>query len=186
MECLLLHCSVPMADCVLHTLCRKAAICNSECYNKTNSASCNLLCELNYGYNSTQYRTLVQCMSDHGCLPKTPSDGKCLAQDTDTLKNLTNLSQVKGKWWILRGLNCGQSGWPAGFDFFPCQRDEFVYEGAHWVDHIAYCGGRNNTCSTPLLYTLANVSIWCNDTPVHRPPTETAGRGMEGPLLAPS
>ena len=61
---------------------------------------------------------------------ETPPDGKCLAQDTDTVKNLTNLAQVKGKWWILRGLNCGQLGWPAGFDYFPCQQDHFVFQNA--------------------------------------------------------
>lgn len=67
--------------------------------------------------------------------------------------------QVKGKWWIIRGLNCGQSGWPAAFDYFPCQRDEFVLENGNWIDHIAYCGGRNNTCQTPMCHTVANVSI---------------------------
>ena len=46
--------------------------------------------------------------------------------DNQTIKTLTNMSQVTGKWWILKGLNCGQQGWPAAFDYFPCQRDEFV------------------------------------------------------------
>ena len=68
--------------------------------------------------------------------------------------------QVKGKWWIVRGLNCGQKGWPAGFDYFPCQRDEFVIgKDGNWVDHIAYCGGKNNTCQTPIVFTVANVSL---------------------------
>lgn len=90
---------------------------------------------------------------------ETPPDGKCLAQDTDTVKNLTNLAQVKGKWWILRGLNCGQPGWPAGFDYFPCQQDHFVFQDDHWIDLISYCGGSNNTCTTPIVHTVANVSI---------------------------
>ena len=52
------------------------------------------------------------------------------------------------------------SGWPAGFDYFPCQRDEFVMaEDGSWIDHIAYCGGKNNTCQTPIVFTVANVSL---------------------------
>ena len=73
---------------------------------------------------------MLQCMATHECLPKMPPDGECLAKDTDTIQNLTKLEQVQGKWWILKGINCGQKGWPAGFDFFPCQRDKFVLEGS--------------------------------------------------------
>ena len=110
-------------------------------------------------WNVFRYREFLQCMSDHDCLPKSPPDGKCLADDTDAIKNLTELAQMKGKWWIIRGLNCGQQGWPAGFDYFPCQRDEFVLQGKQWIDLIAYCGGSNNTCKTPIIHTVANVSI---------------------------
>ena len=141
-SCIVLNCSVPSVSCLAEEQCRSAVLCNSKCQNKANDEACNLLCELTYGYNSTKYRNLMQCMSDHGCLPVSPPDGVCVANDTDTIKNLTNMSQVKGKWWILRGLNCGQSGWPAGFDYFPCQRDDFVMENGSWVDHIAYCGGK--------------------------------------------
>lgn len=158
-SCVVFNCTKPLLACLVDTQCREAAICNTKCASQTNEQACNLLCELTYGYNSTLYRSFLQCLSDHDCLPVSLPDGKCLAGDSDAIKNLTNLSQVKGKWWILRGLNCGQKGWPAGFDFFPCQRDEFVLEGNQWVDHIAYCGGKNNTCSTPLIYTVANVSI---------------------------
>ena len=28
-----------------------------------------------------------------------------------------------------------------------------------WIDHIAYCGGKNNTCQTPIVFTVANVSL---------------------------
>ena len=157
--CMFLNCSKPLLSCTLDTQCRHAAMCNAGCQSKSNVESCNLLCELTYGYNSTKYRNLMACMSEHGCLPKSPSDGKCLANNSDTVRNLTDVAQVKGKWWILLGLNCGQPGWPAGFDYFPCQRDEFVYENEQWIDYIAYCGGSNNTCSTPMVYTTANVTI---------------------------
>ena len=72
-------------------------------------------------------------------MPHCPADGKCLAQDNQNVTTLATMSQVEGKWLILKGLNCGQAGWPAGFDYFPCQRDEFVMDaGSKWVDHVAY------------------------------------------------
>jgi len=183
-KCIQANCSSQAKACGTEWSCIKAGACNANCalpWHKKDRESCNLLCELSYGYNSTKYRDLMQCMSDHGCLPLTKkSDGICLANDTDTIKNLTSLSQIPGKWWIVRGQNCGQnSDWPAGFDYFPCQRDDFVLENGAWIDHIAYCGGKNNKCSTPMLYTVANVSMtspgvmthWYTDPPL-KPQTE--------------
>jgi len=169
-SCINQHCMDEAKNCGTEWSCVQAGVCNADCqfFHKKTSESCNLLCELNYGYNSTKYRALMQCMSDNGCLPLTKkSDGICLANDTQTIRNLTSISQIPGKWWILRGENCGQnSDWPAGFDYFPCQRDDFVAlprsdpaRAVEWIDHIAYCGGSANKCSTPMLYTVANVSM---------------------------
>jgi hypothetical protein len=159
--CVALNCTESLASCVIDPECISASFCNVKCsLEKTDTQACNLLCELTYGYNSTKYRKLLQCMSDHSCLPRSPPDGKCLATDEDAIKNLTDVAQIKGKWWILRGLNCGQNeSWPAGFDYFPCQRDEFVFENGQWLDHIAYCGGTNNTCSTPMMNTVAIARV---------------------------
>ena len=145
-SCILLHCRTEAASCFSDSSCRSAAFCDAGCQLKKQKQACDLVCELNQGYNSTKYRKMMQCMADHTCLPVQPSDGICLAQDNQTLQNLTHISQMKGKWWIVRGMNCGQSGWPAGFDYFPCQRDEFVtpppgFPSDTWVDNIAYCGG---------------------------------------------
>ena len=95
--CVLVNCSIPALECMLDSQCRKASFCNAECTGKKNVEACNLLCELTYGYNSTKYRALLQCMSDHGCLPVNPPDGVCLANDSDTIKNLTDMAQVKDK-----------------------------------------------------------------------------------------
>merc|ERR1711998_408151 len=163
-SCMMLHCAGWAGKCVLDEDCRAAMECNAKCGTGPTSLACDLECELSVGYNSTIYKESLQCMADHKCLPTQASDGKCLANDTQTLQNLTSVAQIPGKWWILRGLNCGQDGWPAGFDYFPCQRDEFVPDPTDptnktWIDHIAYCGGTNNTCTTPMLYTVANVSM---------------------------
>jgi hypothetical protein len=105
-------------------------------------------------------------------------NGLCLAQDNQTVSTLTEMSQVTGKWWILKGLNCGQDKtWRGGFDYYPCQRDEFAFENGEWIDHISYCGGKGETpasCTTKYLNTYANVSItspgvmthWYQDAPL--------------------
>jgi hypothetical protein len=160
--CISLHCGVQIGKCLFDKQCRAAVACNAKCQGKRNEQACNLLCELTYGYNSTAYKENMQCMVDHNCIPKSnETDGKCLATDEETLQNVTQMEQVAGRWWILRGLNCGQPGWPAAFDFFPCQYDDFVpgKDGNMGVDHIGYCGGSNNSCSTPMLRTVANWNV---------------------------
>lgn len=158
-QCIMANCSKPVGVCIIDPTCMRAMECDTKCQLDKNVNACNLLCELNFGYNSSKYRDMMQCMVAHDCMPKMKPDGVCLATDNDTIRNLTAMDQVKGKWWILKGLNCGQEGWPAGFDYFPCQRDQFVHEGSQWIDHIAYCGGTNNSCTTPIVNTVANVSI---------------------------
>jgi len=160
--CGLFHCPKQIAKCALNKLCRKSLECNAGCYSKPNVDGCNLVCELTYGYGNPEYTDVLKCMVKTGCIPKSPMDGVCLATNNQTIQNLTSMSQVRGKWWIVRGLNCGQKGWPGAFDYYPCQRDEFVYENNTWIDHIAYCGGKDNNCTTPIVHTVANASI---DTP---------------------
>lgn len=185
LACVTMHCGLQMARCLADSTCRAAMICNARCQGKRNEQACNLLCELTYGYNSSMYHEGVQCMVDNHCMDaakNASSDGTCLATSEEAIKNLTDMEQVKGRWWILKGLNCGQDGWPAGFDYFPCQYDDFVpgvTGDDMWIDHIGYCGGTNNSCITPMLRTVANVSItqpgvlkhWYTD-PALKPQTE--------------
>merc|ERR1719410_313223 len=161
-KCIVNHCLKFYFQCFFNTDCLKALWCNVQCLNKPNDQACNLLRELSSGYKSTAYRGAMQCMVDNKCIPPTnETDGKCLATDTQTIQNLTDMHQVAGRWWILKGLNCGQPGWPAGFDYFPCQYDDFIpgENGQDGIDHIGYCGGSNNTCATPMLKTVANWTI---------------------------
>ena len=46
-------------------------------------------------------------------------------------QNLTNLNEVAGDWWVVKGQNCGQEGWPSGFDWYPCQG---------WITAVTYTG----------------------------------------------
>lgn len=93
-SCLVANCSKTVLECLADGQCLKASMCNAGCSKKANVEGCDLLCELTYGYNSSKYRELLQCMSEHGCLPVSPPDGVCLANDTDTVKNLTDMAQV--------------------------------------------------------------------------------------------
>ena len=157
--CLFVNCFQRLARCMLNSSCRSALHCDANCGEEINGNSCHLICELTFGYGNEAYKSVLQCMVGNKCLPVSNMDGRCLAQDNQTVNNLTNIEQVKGKWWIVRGLNCGQEGWPGAFDYFPCQRDDFVQENEAWFDQISYCGGRNNTCSTPIVNTNAAVEI---------------------------
>ncbi len=157
-QCIIANCSTPLKHCALDFTCVKAMVCDAKCQLEKAADNCNYLCEIDY-MNSTTYRNVVQCMVDHKCIPKMKPDGVCLANDSEALQNITSMSQVQGKWWVLKGINCGQKGWPAGFDYLPCQRDHFFKEGSDWINHVAYCAGSNSTCTTPIVYTRANVTI---------------------------
>ena len=100
-SCHIKYCSKLSLECATDSQCRKAIACNSGCAGKENTDACNLLCEFNYGYNSTKYRQFIQCMSDNGCLPVSPDNGVCLANDSDAVKNLTSLSQVSNHHEVL-------------------------------------------------------------------------------------
>eukprot|EP00820_Chromera_velia_P018347 Cvel_6806.t1-p1 / transcript=Cvel_6806.t1 / gene=Cvel_6806 / organism=Chromera_velia_CCMP2878 / gene_product=Violaxanthin de-epoxidase, chloroplastic, putative / transcript_product=Violaxanthin de-epoxidase, chloroplastic, putative / location=Cvel_scaffold342:91320-97687(+) / protein_length=457 / sequence_SO=supercontig / SO=protein_coding / is_pseudo=false len=153
-------CPNVFTNCLKDEKCREAMFCNARCESAENKNACNLLCSLTSGYENKPYGNFIQCLADAKALPDLPPDGKCLATDEDALPILKDLKQIEGRWWIVKGLNCGQEGWPAGFDGFPCQRDEFILrEDGTWVDEIAYCGGKEDTCTTPMVYTRANATI---------------------------
>lgn len=161
--CIAKNCASEFGDCVKDKKCRSAMLCNMKCEFERDVDGCNLICELTYGYNNTRYTEALGCATKNGCIPHAADDGKCLATDSQTIRNLTSMEQMEGKWWILKGLNCGQPDWPGGFDYFPCQRDEFVPNRTgiedSWLDYIAYCGGKNNSCTTPMVHTVATANM---------------------------
>ena len=170
--CVSKYCAQEAHDCGTEWSCIQAGVCNANCetFHKSTKERCDLLCELNYGYNSTKYRALLQCMNEHDCLPhNNKPDGICLAKENQTVTNLTSVSQIFGKWWVVQGENCAQNPtWPAGFDWFPCQSNAFSDpSGQQAVDHIMYCGGADNKCTTKLLNTYANVTLSSPGTLTH-------------------
>jgi hypothetical protein len=107
--CLTQHCARETYSCLSNKQCSAALNCNRKCGTGPTSPSCNLLCQLTDGYENVEYKNLLRCMATHNCLPVPANpDGICKAKRSDGLQDLTNLESIKGTWWILKGLNCGQ------------------------------------------------------------------------------
>ena len=162
--CTIWKCSSELKSCLSDRKCAIALGCNAQCVSKSNADSCNLLCELNYGYNNTEYSNLLSCLVESGCLPVSPMDGVCLADDSQADKSLVRMDQIDGQWWVLKGLNCGQDDiWTGGFDYFPCQYDYFlspkIDSDSQWTDRISYCGGEFHQISFDENYTNSVVII---------------------------
>lgn len=73
--CVAKNCYKESIVCTSDPSCFEATQCNAECLTAPDIDSCNLLCELNYGFNNTAYTVLLDCMVENGCLPQSPYDG---------------------------------------------------------------------------------------------------------------
>jgi len=47
-------------------------------------------------------------MVENSCLEKYEEDGICLATFDQALQDLTDIEQVKGDWWVLKGIKIEQ------------------------------------------------------------------------------
>ena len=45
-----------------------------------------------------------------------PDDGVCKVSEKDGQKDLTDVSDIEGDWWVIKGLN-------PHYDSFPCQHN---------------------------------------------------------------
>ena len=76
-------------------------------------------------------------------------------------QDITDIEQVQGDWWVLKGQNCGQDDiWHGAYDWYPCQHGRFekVDEG-YWINNTTYCNGNNNECTSDLIVTIPKLSI---------------------------
>eukprot|EP01065_Artemidia_motanka_P053034 TRINITY_DN973_c0_g1_i2.p2 TRINITY_DN973_c0_g1~~TRINITY_DN973_c0_g1_i2.p2 ORF type:complete len:330 (+),score=118.73 TRINITY_DN973_c0_g1_i2:59-991(+) len=179
-SCMMEHCAKEVADCgVAGDGCIKSLECMTKCMKEekevghNRAPGCSYLCEMTTGYQSKSFTKLIECAGERNkCLPIYPDDGSCLATDADAVQNLTSLSQLEGDWWVIKGINCGQTAdgtpfhpgagypqlqptpgksFPGGYDWYPCQHERFVRSSGHdypnpttpWVNNITYCGGAN-------------------------------------------
>ena len=65
----------------------------------------------------THYRWPFQCFCDKlGLFDILKHSHQYFHQELTDLPN-----QVAGDWWVVKGQNCGQDGWPGAYDWYPCQ-----------------------------------------------------------------
>jgi hypothetical protein len=44
----------------------------------------------------------------------------------DGIKSVATMDEIQGDWWVIRGVNCGESPYPGGYDWYPCQHERFI------------------------------------------------------------
>jgi len=159
--CIALHCSDRAYQCWKDQECYDILMCMQKCQD-SQSGTCILDCGLAKISNNEGFQNLMHCMMKNNCIPPTPPDGKCLAEDSDALFLLTDLETVKGDWWVLKGQNCGQDDvWRGGFDWYPCQHGRFekVDDGS-WINNTTFCGGNDSKCLNDKYYvTVPQIYI---------------------------
>ena len=69
------------------------------CLNTTNSLYVPL------GYENEAFEDVMNCMIEGSCISNYPKDGYCVADNEDGDKSLTDLKQLEGDWWVIRGKN---------------------------------------------------------------------------------
>ena len=76
-----------------------------------------------------------------------------------SIQDLTDMSQITGDWWVVKGQNCGQEGWPSGLDGYPCQHSRFIeLSDGSWINNVTYCHGSDSVCSTAIIAVTPDVS----------------------------
>merc|ERR1711963_9083 len=77
------------------------------------------------------------------------------------MQDITDLEQVKGDWWVLKGQNCGQDElWHGGADGLPCQHGRFekVDEG-NWINNTTFCFGKDSQCTSDTIVTIPKIYL---------------------------
>jgi len=165
LKCVLGSCLHITAKCFMNTNCRNTVNCIEKCTSNerlARVAGCAYTCEMTHGYENEEFLDEIKCLVNNGCLTNYPRDGICHGDDSHGIPNLKSLDQVKGDWWVTRGLNCGQSDdYPGGYDGYPCQHERFIkQESGQWINRVTYCDGKNDEClASGIIETIANVSL---------------------------
>ena len=140
--CLAGNCLSPLSSCVTSLQCMKTVGCINGClldniYQQDKVAACAYICEMTYGYENTEFTSLIDCMLQNQCLEQYPEDGPCIGGDKDGLKSVTKMEDIEGDWWVLRGINCGEDPYPGGYDWYPCQHERFIKDNnGQWINKV--------------------------------------------------
>ena len=130
--CLSYNCLDSMMTCVQDKDCKATMDCSMECQltqPRNKQAMCAYICELTDGYLNQKFEDLMLCMIENNCMSSYPQDGTCVAKEEDGGETITDMNQIKGDWWVIKGLNCGESEeYPGGYDWFPCQHERWNFD----------------------------------------------------------
>jgi len=162
--CALQNCGSKIMTCLQDSKCRETTQCINKCtieQPKEKVASCAYICEMVEGYENEPFEDSLKCMMEYNCMADYPRDGICKGNDNDAVQSITSLDQVAGDWWVIRGLNCGFGDYPGGYDGYPCQHERFIQHGSNgqWINNVTYCAGEADKCISPMIVTIANVSM---------------------------
>jgi len=164
--CIGAYCKKVTADCFMDDKCRQTVGCVQLCTldlidEPERIAECAYICEMTSGYENQQFWDMMKCMVENSCLDRYPDDGPCIGTDEDAIKSLKSMEDIKGDWWVIAGVNCGQSReYPGGYDWYPCQHERFTKEpSGQWINTVTFCNGKNDVCTSEIITTIANVSM---------------------------
>ena len=157
--CTTTHCFLELGACVLDSRCYEILNCLQGCEGRPDEVQCSYVCG-SFDVNP-HFRSLVNCMVENGCMPTYSEDGLCLANDDQADQMITDLEQVSGDWWVLKGQNCGQDEvWYGGADWAPCQHGRFVkVDDGSWINNTTFCVGSDSTCISDLIVTIPKLSL---------------------------
>ena len=95
------HCFLEIGACVVDSECFQILNCLQDCAGKPDEAQCSFSCGMLGG--NENFRKVLKCMVENGCMPKYEDDGICLAADDAALQDITDIAQLEGDWWVLKG-----------------------------------------------------------------------------------
>jgi len=166
--CIGVNCLGKMVACIQNEDCKATLDCTQECQltqPRNKQAMCAYICEVTSGYLNPEFEAIMLCMIENKCMGSYPQDGRCIAKESDGVKSITSMEQVKGEWWAIKGLNCGETEeFPGGYDGFPCQHERWsLNKDGQWQNNISFCAGKANKCISrgggAGIKTVANASI---------------------------
>jgi len=161
--CVAGNCAKHLGSCLIDADCRQTLACCNKCIVEETDAripACSYICEMTHGYQNEVFENMIKCFMENQCMSHYPRDGICKGEDKDGVQSITSLDQVRGDWWVVRGLNCGYGDYPGGYDGYPCQHERFEeLPSGQWINNVTYCGGKNDECVSEMIVTIANISM---------------------------
>lgn len=120
--CVVEHCSLQSAGCLLDGGCRSAIACSQGCFSNWDRDSTqekfhvqNCTAKCSFTYDGEAFEAFMTCLTDNECIGFPPIPNTCLKpMDIHPLKQLS-MKDIQGDWWVVKGIH------PV-YDCYPCQQ----------------------------------------------------------------